>query len=132
MREMIAVRAPALPAQVSGCSPRTAGRYRVTRLARGGPSPRPCCGSPCARDVLRLGSPECSPRTAGRYRVARLARGGPSPRPCCGSPCTSDVLRLALHPGGRFGRGAEPPSEFLRRLPMPYETLILTREESFA
>jgi len=27
---------------------------RIARLARGGPSPRPCCGSPFPRDVLRL------------------------------------------------------------------------------
>src|SRR6059036_2617140 len=92
MREMIAVRAPALPAQVSGCSPRTAGHYQVARLARGGPSPRPCCGSPCARDVLRLSSLD-----------ARLGRRGPSPATSCGSHC---VL------GGRVRKGDEAPSEF--------------------
>src|SRR5262247_1369497 len=37
-------------------------------------------------------TPDGSPRTAG-----------PKPR---------DVLRLAQHPGGRLGRGAQPPSEF--------------------
>src|SRR6266542_1381135 len=38
----------------------------------------------------------------------RLGRRGPSPATSCGSHC---VL------GGRFGRGAEPPSEFLNGPP---------------
>src|SRR2546428_556563 len=55
------------------------------------PDGSPRTAGPQPRDVLRLDSPDSSPRTAG-----------PQPR---------DVLRLALRPGGRFGRGAKPPSQ---------------------
>ena len=54
------------------------------------PEGSPRTAGPQPRDVLRLALPEGSPPTSG-----------PQPR---------DVLRLAVRPGGRFGRGARPPS----------------------
>ena len=43
---------------------------------------------------------DCSPRTRGAQPTA--------------------VLRLALRPGGRFGRGAKPPSEWESGVPQDY------------
>src|SRR5712692_13572 len=66
----VPLRAPASPAQFSDRSPRTAGLHHTARLARGGPSLRPCCGSYCARDVLRLA-----------LRRGEASEGGRSPPP---------------------------------------------------
>src|SRR6266478_204127 len=61
-------------------APAPPAHLRIARLGRTGPSPWPSCGSL---------PPDCSPRTHGAQPVA--------------------VLRLALHAGGRFGRGRSPP-----------------------
>src|SRR5712692_3678306 len=77
----VPLRAPASPAQFSDCSPRTAGLPPRTRLARGGPSPRPCCGSQCARDVLRLALRRGEASEGGRSPPSQLQVEGLQIRP---------------------------------------------------
>src|SRR5439155_229238 len=97
---------------------RTAGHYQVARLARGGPSPRPCCGSPSARDVLRLGLPDCSPRTAGPQPRDVLRLGLPDCSPRTAGPQPRDVLRLGL-----------PDCSPRTAGPQPRDVLRLARQE---
>src|SRR6266536_2026496 len=108
----VPLRAWASPAQAPDRSPRTAGPQPRDVLRLDSPDRSPRTAGPQPRDVLRLDSPDRSPRTAGPQPRDVLRLGSPECSPRTAGPQPRDVLRLALRPGGRLGRGAEPPSEF--------------------